>query len=375
MAAPKQWTLLIFMNGNNSLDSYTDVNLKQIEQVGSTPGVNVVVEWASEHRGKTVRMLMQKSTTPDKIVSPVLQDMGQIDMGDYKELVSFVQWGVEKFPAEHYGIVVWDHGSGWHSIMALNKQFPSLPYNLTPFDISVDDNTGNKMTTQQLGVALQQSAALIGHPVDFYGSDACLMDMAEVAGEMQDSVIAFGGSEETEPGTGWPYQEWLSKFTADQDGIALAKILAVQYTASYQGGSNGTSDVTFAALDLRRLQGFEKAWSDFAVQVQNLTVQERSNFLQAAQASVSFTDSDYVDAGSLLDNVNAFVPSLKLDAVRDSMSALIQESKVTQKFQGASGIAIWVPKDQDTYLSYKDAYETLRFERETHWGDALKTLF
>lgn len=46
-AAEKEWNFLIFMNGVNSLDSYTVSNLKQMEAVGSNDKMNILVQWGT----------------------------------------------------------------------------------------------------------------------------------------------------------------------------------------------------------------------------------------------------------------------------------------------------------------------------------------
>ena len=137
-ATVKDWTFLVYLNGNNSLDSFGPVNIEQMEKVGSTNKVNVVVQWASLSAGKTVRLLAKKSADPTKVTSPIVQDLGKADMGDYRTLVDFIKWGAATYPAKHYFIDVWDHGSGWHGrrleTMAAGGGFK-------PMDISWDDNT------------------------------------------------------------------------------------------------------------------------------------------------------------------------------------------------------------------------------------------
>src|SRR5688572_24777884 len=97
-AAPhKTWTFLIFLNGNNNLDHYGAFNIKAMEKIGSDDQVNVVVQWASLSARKTVRLLVQKSTNPSKVTSPIVEDMGLVDMGDYRSLQDFVAWGVKNY--------------------------------------------------------------------------------------------------------------------------------------------------------------------------------------------------------------------------------------------------------------------------------------
>ena len=192
--AEKEWTFLLFLNGHNNLSSFGDMNLKDMEKSGSTDKVNLVVEWGKADDEMTHRLLVEKSTDPTKVSSPMIMSRKNVDMGDYHNLVDFAKWGIENFPAKHYFVAVWNHGSGWH-LQELLKINSIVHIN----DISYDDASGNHITTEQLGLALGEVKGLIGHNVDIYGSDACLMQMIEVVGKMKDSVDYFIDSQETEP--------------------------------------------------------------------------------------------------------------------------------------------------------------------------------
>ena len=63
-------------------------------------------------------------------------------------------------------------------------------------DISFDDRTGHSIKTEELGQAMQEIASRLGHKVDIYASDACLMGMVEVADQMKASVDYFIGSQD-----------------------------------------------------------------------------------------------------------------------------------------------------------------------------------
>src|SRR5271168_2763659 len=43
----RDWTMLVYLNGDNNLDSFGTTNLLAMETVGSTANINVVVQWAS----------------------------------------------------------------------------------------------------------------------------------------------------------------------------------------------------------------------------------------------------------------------------------------------------------------------------------------
>ena len=197
-------------------------------------------------------------------------------------------------PAKHYFLDVWDHGSGWHAIQ-LNSAAMAQPDHtifggFSPLDISWDDNSGNSITTQQLGQALTESAKIIGHKVDLYASDACLMAMAEVANEMADSVQIYAGSEEVEAAAGWPYDALLKRWAAKPTSTAaeIATILAEEYVKSYSGGENGTSDATYSVFDMSKLTNFAGAVSAFGAKLQKLDTNSRKAILTAATQSTAF---------------------------------------------------------------------------------------
>ncbi len=366
---PKDWTFLVYLNGNNNLDSFGAMNINQMEKVGSTAKVNVIVQWASLETRTVKRLLIKKDNDPKKVTSPVIQDLGSVDMGDWHSLVDFVKWGAEKYPAKQYFVDVWNHGSGWHAKQGAGGI-------LKPMDISWDDLSGNHMTTKQLALALTESSKIIGHKVDLYGSDACLMAMVEVANEMKDSVNVFAGSQETEPGAGWPYDAFLTHWNAlpNASPQEVAKALSAEYAKSYQG----TSDkVTFSAFDLNFLDPLTQSIREFSNSFSSLNASAISQVLKAAQASQNFTNSDYVDFVDFLKNVkSANVSALssdKLTKMGDAAKNFIIASN-NVGFPNAHGMSIWIPTEKYQYSEYSDLYSQMAFEQTTHWGDVLKTL-
>lgn len=370
-AEPKRnWTFLIFINGKNNLSNMAIADIKEMEAVGSNDQVNVV-EWGDRTTGKTVRMLIKKSTNPNSITSPVLQDLGAVDMGNYENLNDFIEWGVRNFPADKYFIDVWDHGNGWHI---------SHPSKLdAPDDISYDDLTRNFIKTEQLGQSMARAAQLIGHRVDIYGSDACQMGMVEVADEMADSVRYFVGSEEDEPGPGWPYQALLATWQAIPDATPeqVAKILVSVYVTSYQTGTR-RSEVTMSAFDLLRLMPLDRAISDLANNIAQLNPTSRSQVLTIARNARRFHNVDYAD---LIDFLRSLLsaripgvnPQLVLQAQISASSAVIS-NQVTQRYARAGGMSIWLPFYPSTYNLYFERYRNLQFNQNTNWINAVAAI-
>lgn len=376
----KEWTFLVFLNGNNNLDPYGAKNINQMEAVGSSPDVNIVVQWASLENRKTQRVYVQKDNDPSTVTSPIVEDMGaRVDMGDWRTLVDFVKWAKEKYPAKHYFIDLWDHGSGWHlqnMLLGGNVAARTTPVGIT--DISFDDNTGNKITTKQLGTALQEISKIIGHKVDILASDACLMAMAELGSEMKDSVQIMAGSEEVEPAAGWPYDKFFQRWAQNPRATAreISTYLTQEYVKSYSaGGTNGRSEVTFSAVDLGKIDKVEASVRTLGSQIRALSTEEKAKVSQAADDAVSFSYSDYVDLGDFVSQLKKQnIQSLgiaSLDGVRNALDEFVVANGVTYKYQNAKGLAIWLPTSKYTFSNYVARYKELVFDQLTQWSDAI----
>jgi hypothetical protein len=374
-AAQKEWTFLLFLNGHNSLDYFGLMNMKQMEEVGSNEKVNIVVQWASYGHADTQRILVLKSDDPDKVTSPVVDSLPTVDMGDSKELEKFLEWGATNYPAKHYFVSVWNHGNGWH---LMGTRAPSNT-GITPMDISYDDRSGNVITTEQLGLAMKHFSQFLGRKVDIYGSDACLMAMAEVASEMIDSVDYFVGSEDVEPGEGWPYAPFMKKWT-EMSGAApveVAKLLSKEYLAAYTAGVYGIQEVTMSVMDLNFLPAFNRSVANLTAELVKMNSDEMKKAHEAASNTQEFTLGDYKDTGDFLDLISEQVTAKSqteaIVGVRSAMEKLVVANDVSPSFR-AHGVAMWIPTMSYEYDQYAKRYSGLVFAKETGWGEFLKMM-
>jgi len=366
-AEQKEWTLLVYLNGNNNLDSFGAMNINQMEKVGSSDRVNIVVQWASIANDKVERLYITKDNDTNTVSSKVIEDMGHVDMGDYHSVINFVKWGSEHYPAQHYMLDIWDHGSGWHDLM---------PGEVTK-GISWDETTGNHITTKQFATALSESAKILGQKIDIYGSDACLMAMAELANEVTDSVKIYAGSEETEPGAGWPYDAFLTRWNAlpaGATGADVGRVLSEEYAKSYQGGD---SKVTFSAFNLEALSAMNAAIKGFADTFRTLSAAELTKVKKVANDSLHFEVGDYIDFVDFITHmksakISKFGKSTFTDISTATNDFIVASHAVG--YPAAHGMSIWIPTDADTYSQYASDYSQLGFDHETHWGDVAKAI-
>ena len=96
-------------------------DLNEAELVGSTDQVKVVAQidrYAGGYAGDgdvttTGATCLTQDSDLYALGSPVLDDLGEVDMGDPQTLYDFATWAIEAYPAEHYVLIMSNHGSGW----------------------------------------------------------------------------------------------------------------------------------------------------------------------------------------------------------------------------------------------------------------------
>lgn len=365
----KEWTFLVFMNGHNSLDQFVDSNLASMQQVGSTDDINIVAQAASEERTQTERIYVEKGG------HKIIQKLPRVDMGDYRELKKFIEWAVVNYPAKKYFIDVWNHGSGWHSIRTLSNAGDIGGF--APQDVSFDDISNNFITTEQMGDVMKYFAGLIGHKVDLYGNDACLMSMIEVAAELTDSVSYFAGSQDNEPGEGWPYAKLLQRWSEkpEVNGGEVGSILTEEYQKKYQYDQG----VTFSTIDLSKLDALMEAIGNLRNELMGLGAEQRASLKMVASATYSFYHSDYKD---LLD----FILSLEKETtfkvnkstlmdVKKAFKNAVIKNKVSESSKRAHGLSMWIPTYAPQYDKHISRYENLAFNKKTDWSDLLHNFY
>ena len=406
--ALKEWTVMVFMNGKNNLSSYVIEDMNEMEKYGPTENINIVTQaarmkeappsypggggyddypwgggpvphpgWPNPYWGGLPPMMMKDGSrdastdwvgvrrylvTADgdnaALGSTLLSDLGTVDMGDYKQLVEFGMWAKQAYPAKKYMLVVWNHGDGWK-----NKAFgqPVLK------GISYDDETGNGISTVNLGRAVREMGG-----VDIYASDACLMQMAEVTYELKDAAKITVGSEENEPGDGWAYDYFLSRVHSNKANLTpeVMAAAAVQgYKAFY--GEKGTA-ATQSAMRTSGMYEFKTLLDQWVGLVMK---EDKAMVKEALNSATAFGGVGSRDLIHFMENVHGKTKSGELKARTVTVmnhlynKVIVDNGSTGAKFEKAYGLAAYLP----TY-SYEADYDELAWAKEGNWDDFAKWL-
>ncbi|MBF0498749.1 MAG: hypothetical protein HQM09_01340 [Candidatus Riflebacteria bacterium] len=357
-AAEKDWTWMVFLNADNNLDSFGVTDQDEMAKVGSNDWLNIVT-LIDREKGPATFNYIEKGNVKK------LKDMGELDMGDYNQLVSFVKDTVAAYPAKHYALIIWNHGAGWK-----NKAKSAVQKG-----ISYDDSSNNHITVEQLGIAAGQIKTILGKNLDILCMDACLMQMAEVLYAVKSNIDYVVGSEETEPGDGYPYDQILGALTAGMQPADLAKIVATKYVASYNNGTQGSSPSTQSAVDCSKFDALKDAIDGFAkASIAGSYGKQFTTALTAVQKFYYRTNIDLLHLVTLLKasikDQTFQTAATKLDAAIKDLVIASGNTQATMK--NAYGLAIYFPT---TAPSFDKAYSNLAFAKDTMWDEMLQDYY
>jgi hypothetical protein len=355
------WTVLVFLNGDNNLDAASVDDVNEMEANFNNNGTyEIICLWDRYSSGASkIRIRSPQYQT--------LSNEGELDMGDWTVLRDFVIWGMQNYPADKYFVVCWDHGDGWY------KSPPGLDDSPLFRGFSNDDHgssAGIGIANGDWENALIGIENYLGRNVDVWGFDACLMGMIEVMCEGQPYIDYFVGSEETEPFDGWPYDtivSWLNSVGGNPTPALFAEYVARRYLESYSTSSATTQsavrlDSYFTTL-LNEVDTFSKNLGAYGGKNQNPLPSCRNN-------SEEYYYTSHRDLWHFAYNVKnaSKAPSVPLEASSQAVMDALDDAVLYGAGEGENddshGIAIYYPTG-----TAGGSYSNLRFGQINFWED------
>ena len=398
------WTVLVWMAGDNDLEDFGSKDLRELKKVGSTAGVAIAVQLDRMADDKTRRYFVRKGGVA---AADVVQELGETNTGDPAVATDFFAWGIEKYPSERVLAVMWNHGSGIdeediyrgrNRALALaaergahvshrrvravtGKRFRRALFSTTVEEaiadrgIAYDDTAADFLDNVELKKVLDDVKARTGRKVDLLGFDACLMNMIEVAYQCHTVADYIVGSQELEPGDGWPYDKVLQDLVARPSMTAaeLGETVVGRYLESYDDDT-----ITQSVMDMARAKPAAKAVDKLAAAL--LTAiedgDEYKRFRQAINNAQTFDTPGFLDLVDLCQQITSRTTVAKVKAAAADVIAAVspgpgalvrKEGHEGTTMADAHGVCIFVPMGGVTV-----AYDRLAFAQETRWGKLLE---
>jgi hypothetical protein len=361
------WTILIYLDGDNNLEQAAINDFNEMESVEIPLSLNIIVQfdripgydttngdWTGT---RTYKIIHDNNTLT--IGSTLLQDLGELDMGDPLTLQKFMQWGLTAYPADHYALIIWDHGGGVDGIAWDNS------------------NNNNHLTLEELSltfekVFLSSTKSII---FDIIGLDACLMATIEVTNQIKDYAKYIIASEEVEPSDGWPYDRILSKLSINpsMDGQQLATIIVSEYGVDYD--SRYTFYTTLSAVKSDHIQSIVNGLDFLANQLKVIVEDEKSGdtFLRTRLIEKAFKDAQKFQLENQID-LGGFLKSLKdsnefntifISYLLNNYTFTILENYFGTERSGSTGLTI--------HTNPNNYPAGIKMVRNTHWDEFLSS--
>jgi hypothetical protein len=342
--------MLAYIAGDNDLSDNGLEDIQEMCDVGASRAahVGVQIDTEGEHDG-AMRYEISEPDPTGVAHRVVIERLPEPDSGNPEVLYEFLRWGLRRYPARRRLAVVWNHGAG----------FRTAPRR----DIAYDDY-GSSLDMNELQRALRRAGIGSRTRLAVLGFDACLMNMLEIAYQLRRETDFIVGSQQTEPGDGWPYDQVLRALNAGPAPESLARQIVRLYMRAYR--AVGDSNVTQSALRTDRAEVAVAAWSRLGATLTAAMGVHASAIRRARAAVQAYEYADYVDAVHLARLLGQLVRDPTVRTRAQAFADAVQRCVVLSDCEGgavrdSNGLSIWFPADRRQYLEFRAKYTALGF--------------
>ncbi len=345
-------TIMIYMCGTDleSKSGMATADLAEMQAAKISDKVNVLVytggckKWKNDVISATTNQIYKIESGS---VRCVVKDDGAKAMTSPDTLSSFIKYCEKNYPANRNELIFWDHGGG----------------SVSGYGYDEKNTRAGSMTLSGINTALKNG----GVKFDFIGFDACLMATAENAMMLTPYADYLIASEETEPGIGWYYTNWLTDFSKDTSMSTLKvgqKIVDdfVDVCASKCRGQQATLSV----VDLAELQNtVPTELTSFATSTMDLLQNDGYKTVSDARSgSREFAASskiDQVDLVHLASNMGTKDGKELADAILNA----VKYNRTSSDMTNAYGLSIFFPyKAQSSVDTAVRTYQAIGMDSE-----------
>ena len=301
----KPYTIMIYMNGSDLESDFGAATTDLVEMLDSgldSRNANVIILTGGTNRWQNAVIPASECLIWEMADGWLYEatSMGLVNMGAPATLRDFIRYGIEHYPAEKYGLIMWDHGGGSIAGFGHDEKF-----------------NDDALTLHDMKLAFEE-AGLKDNKLEFLGFDACLMATVEMAVLAADFAHVLIASEDLEPGDGWDYV-FLSALNQNprMSGIDLGKVIVDTFMDFY--GPDSDELLALSVIDLAHVQHVMDTMGRLMTLASgSIKSQKEPSFYQLAQirgitrtfgeGSPRDNYSDMVDIGDMAKLLSEFFP-------------------------------------------------------------------
>ncbi len=371
-ADPGYCTVLVYMDGSDLESDYgmAASDLQEMQEAVAK----------IDHEGRQIHIVVEAGGSPQWQYEPMqdkqygrfcitgqgvseVEELVPRDMGRPDTLTDFIRYGTQSYPAEHYGLICWNHGAG--QIEGFGN------------DVNFEESS---LSIDELHSALAHAA--LPSPFDFIGMDACLMGNLELVCTLQKNADYLIASEELEPQYGYDYS-WMEALkpgnTAGKPfGRHIGDSILASYNESYEGQDY---KLALSLIDLNAYEQFHSVFHSLLDQVSGrMRETEFQQLGQQRSALLGFGSrsagdlAEQVDMMDILESLTEFAADSDtekrkqiLQTLQDAHSKLVVSSISKGYSSTPSGLSMYLPGGNNDWLpNDMEVYESIGFCRNYH---------
>ena len=322
-------TLMVYMCGTDLESKYgmatNDLN-EMLHAELDDDKINIIVETGGTKTWKNT--VISNSTNQlwrvtNKGLLSLNKDLGKKSMTDPNTLTEFIKYCKANYPADRYMLIFWDHGGGALTGYGYDQYF------------------SGSMTLDKINKALKDSGCVF----DFIGFDACLMATMETALVTEQYADYLIGSEETEPGCGWYYTNWLTQLSNNTSvsTVALGKTIIDDFNDVCKKNNAGDS-TTLSIIDLAEFAGtVPEAFASFAQNVSELLDGDEYEVVADARSGArefgASSGINHVDLIHLAERIG----TQEAKRLKVALSGCIKYNRTSRSMANSYGMSIYFP--------------------------------
>lgn len=323
-------TIMVYMCGTDLESKYgmATADLNEMKNATIADNINIIVytggcnQWKDSTISSTVNQIYKVES--GKLIC-LEKDMGNAAMTKPENLTSFIQYCTSNYPANRNELILWDHGGG----------------SITGYGYDEKNRASGSMTLAGINTALKNA----GTTFDFIGFDACLMATVENGLMLTNYADYMIASEETEPGVGWYYTNWLTKLSNDTSmaTIEIGKNIVDDFVDVCAQKCQG-QQTTLSVVDLAELEAtVPSELSEFAKDTNSMIQNNDYKAVSTARNGArEFARSSNIDQVDLVD----FAMNLDTksgEELADALKGCVKYNRTSTNMTNAYGLSIYFP--------------------------------
>ncbi len=352
-------TIMVYMCGSD-LESQAAMGVRDLQEMANAKiadNVNLIVytggttKWHTDIISNRVNQIYQ--VVGGGKIGCLVDNAGTASMVDPSTLTSFIEFCTENFEANRYELILWDHGGGSISGYGYDEKYPKR----------------GSMSLGQLDSALTDA----GVEFDFIGFDACLMATTETALMLSEHADYLIGSEESEPGIGWYYTNWLSKLSNDvsMPTVEIGKNIADDFVSTCSSQTPNQT-ATLSVVDLAEVEDIvPQALSLFSKEANQLIDTDYREIAMARKGAREFAAEQALDLVDLVDLASK-IDSPEAQQLCQSLMSAVKYNNTSRGISNAYGLSIYFPYRSAKYTgSVLKTYDAIDMSAE--YSDCIRS--